>query len=429
MRIGIDARLLGPRVGGGGLGRYIEELIRNLELLESTTKRWAPPLSGESNEYVIFLRKENWEDYESKAQNFKKVLAPWRWYTLREQLHMPRVIRKQNLDLIHYPHFNIPIFAKTPFVVTIHDLNLIEYPKAGITNLDPFRFWTKYLGYRFVLSYALRNAKKIIAVSETTRQTILRRFPTSQSRIVAISLGYELGAPGGGLPRATSSGRAGMVRVPQGIVRDERARTDKSEDPRWGSELSRGATPEVRPYILAVGNAYPHKNLHGLLAAFREVLRDHPETTLVLAGPDDRFRDRVRHRTAELGIADRVKITGFVSDAELDTLYCNATAYICPSLLEGFGFPGLEAQARGTPVLASDLTVLHETFGEAALYFDPKNPGAIADAIRTVLNDAALRERLKTAGFENIKRFNWQSTAKKTLEIYRASAPHPNLVK
>ncbi len=139
MRIGIDARLFGPRTGGGGLGRYVEQLVKHSEQLD------------QKNEYVIFLRKENWKDYQPAALNFKKILAPWRWYTLAEQIKMPRLVREAKLDLIHYPHFNVPVFAKTPFVVTIHDLNLLEYPKAGITNLDPFRFSIKYLGYRFVL--------------------------------------------------------------------------------------------------------------------------------------------------------------------------------------------------------------------------------------------------------------------------------------
>lgn len=377
MRIGIDARLYGPRVGGGGLGRYVEELVRSLEMLDR------------ENEYIVFLRKENWDDYQPAAPNFRKVLAPWRWYTLAEQLHIPAVIREQKLDLIHYPHFNVPIFAKTPFVVTIHDLNLIEYPKVGITNLDPIRFWTKYLGYRFVLSHALRRAKKIIAVSETTRQAIAKRFPKTTNRLIAILLGFT---------------------EPQ-------------------TQTTKPYTLNAKPYLLAVGNAYPHKNLHGLLAAFREVLHNKPKLTLVLTGPNDRFRDRVRHRANELGITDHVKITGFVSDAELNTLYHNATAYICPSLLEGFGFPGLEAQARGTPVLAADLPVLHETFGDAALYFDPKNLTSMATAINTILDHSELRSSLVLKGEENIKRFNWQNTAKQTLTIYRTSFSRKNLVK
>ncbi len=380
MRIGIDGRLFGPRVGGGGLGRYVEQLILHLEKLD------------QENEYVIFLGRENWDDYQPIRPNFKKILAPWRWYTLAEQIKMPGLVDQARLDLIHYPHFNVPIFSRTPFVVTIHDLNLLEYPKTGVTNLDPFRFWAKYLGYRLVLSYALRRAKKIIAVSEATRQAILKKFSITTNRVVVTPLGYTLPPP-----------------------------TEANETQ---NHLLQPTTYNLQPnaYLLTVGNSYPHKNLSGLLRAFIKILAKFPDLKLILAGPEDRFRTRLKKEADSLGLTSSVVFTGFVSDAELDALYQKAAAYIMPSFLEGFGLPGLEAQARGRPVLASNLQVLKETYGPGALYFDPNQPQEMAQVILQLLSDPTLAARLVAAGQENIKRFDWSQTARKTREIYWTGA-------
>ena len=374
MRIGIDARLYGPRTGGGGLGRYVEQLVSHLEKLD------------QHNEYVVFLRDENWNEFRPTGQNFKKVRAPWRWYTLTEQIHLPRLIKKEKLDLIHYPHFNIPIFSKTPYVVTIHDLNLLLYAKTGITNLDPIRFWSKYLGFCFVLKQGLKCAKKIITVSNATRNDIVKYFPFTKDKILTIPLGYT--------------------------------KTDHVLE--TGPLITNFQLP-TSPYTLAVGNAYPHKNLNGLITSFHEVLKSFPNIKLVLVGPKDRFRYKILDQVYKLGITDNVIFTGFVDDAALIEFYKNASAYIMPSYLEGFGFPGIEAQFHNTPVLASDIPALRETFADAAIYFDPKNPYAIAHSICKILTDKNLAQTLKNNGQNNINRFNWDQTTIKTLEVYKSS--------
>lgn len=385
MRIGIDARLFGPRVGGGGLGRYVEELIRNLETLDH------------ENEYVIFLRKENWDDYQPAAPNFRKVLAPWRWYTLAEQLHMPRVIREQNLDLIHYPHFNVPIFAKTPFVVTIHDLILLEFPSIRATTLSPVRFWLKYVAYRFILRIAIRRAKKIITVSHATRDAVLKKFNVPPDHIVTIHPGFS-------------------PLISHHVIPDRDR--GSSLDSRWSLPPTTIGGGNDR-YLLAVGNAYPHKNLDGLLRAFREVLRERPDLTLVLTGPDDSFREALRTLARELQITEHVIFTGFVDGATLDTLYKNATAYIVPSLLEGFCFPGLEAQSRGVPVIASDIAAHREVFNDSVSYCNPRDPLSMRDTILELFANSTLQNTLRAHGFENCKRFSWNDAARDTITTYQ----------
>lgn len=151
-----------------------------------------------------------------------------------------------------------------------------------------------------------------------------------------------------------------------------------------------------KPYILYVGNDYPHKNLKRLILAFKKLNLDYQ---LVL-------------------------ITDFVSERQLDKLYKNASLYVYPSLHEGFGLTPLEAMARGLPVASSNATCLPEVLGQAAIYFNPLDIDDMVKKIKKVLLDEDLRERLIKRGFEQVKKYSWQKMAKQTLEIYK-SIPTP----
>lgn len=152
------------------------------------------------------------------------------------------------------------------------------------------------------------------------------------------------------------------------------------------------ALPE-KPYILYVGNAYPHKNLKRLNLAFEKIKQDGLNYELVL-------------------------ITDFVDDKELDNLYKNAALFVFPSLSEGFGLPPLEAMARGVPVVSSNATSLPEILGDAALYFNPLDINDMAEKIKKALLDENLRKKLVEKGFEQVKKYSWQKMAEKTLELY-----------
>lgn len=148
-----------------------------------------------------------------------------------------------------------------------------------------------------------------------------------------------------------------------------------------------------KPYILYVGNNYPHKNLRRLNLAFQKLIEDGLDYQLIL-------------------------VTEFVSDEELDNLYKNARLFIFPSLCEGFGLPPLEAMAKGVPVASSNATCLPEVLGDAALYFNPLDINDMADKIKKALTGEDLRKKLIQKGFEQIKKYNWQTTARETLKIY-----------
>ena len=170
MRIGIDARFVGPE--GTGLGKYTEKLILNLALLDSL------------NQYFIFLKDSNWDYLRLKSKNFEKVSANIPWYSIEEQLRMPQIYNSKNLDLVHIPHFNAPLFYRGKFIVTIHDLIHHHFKEQSTTTRNPLFFKTKRLGYRIVVKNAIRRSSKIIVPSNLIKEEILRNFKVDPAKIV-----------------------------------------------------------------------------------------------------------------------------------------------------------------------------------------------------------------------------------------------------
>ncbi len=374
MKIGIDARFFGPI--GKGLGRYTQRLIENLEKIDK------------ENKYVIFLRKENWSNYQPRNPNFKKVLAPWRWYTILEQIYMPRLIKSHDVGLMHFPHFNVPLFYKGSFVVTIHDLVLEHFPTQRATTLSPLFYKIKRVGYKIVIRAALKRARQILVPSEYTKEEIIKYFGLEPTRI---KVTYE-GCGKSDFPYYNVGSLTSEIPKKYGII---------------------------KPYILYVGNAYPHKNLERLILAFQKLSKAYQlDLRLVLVGENDYFYKRLKDTVLKLGIKNII-LAGFVRDEDLNSLYKNALFYIFPSLCEGFGLPPLEAMACGLPVASSNKTCLPEILGDAAYYFNPDSVDDIARAIEKVAIDEDLRKKLIVKGFEQIKKYSWKRMAEETLKTYR----------
>lgn len=370
MRIGIDARMLGPNVGGGGLGRYVEELVRELEQLDH------------KNRYVLFLKEVA---QVSEVVQMEKKVADIHWYTLKEQLLLPRLIDRERLDLVHFPHWNVPLFNRTPFVVTIHDLILLEEPRsAKVTTRHPLTFFLKRIGYRIVLRQALKRSRAIIAVSQYTKSAILRHFPWIPSEKIHVV--YE-----------------GLTRLPSPTPAPPRA--------------------PAPPYFLYVGNAYPHKNLEVLLRAFSIFHQQHPDIHLVLAGRKDVFYERLKRKVTKIDIDPlAIEFVQDPSDQDLANLYCRATLYLFPSRHEGFGLPPLEAMSFGVPVAAARRASLPEILGPAALWFDPDDLEEIVEVMKTGLSDTNVRQALITQGYEQVKKYSWTSMAREVLRVYKSCA-------
>lgn len=369
MRIGIDARFFGPRVGGGGLGRYVAELVQALARLDRT------------NHYVVFLKKDNFADFVPPAPNWEKRLVDVHWYTAAEQLVMPREIALAKVDIMHFPHWNVPLRCPVPFVVTIHDLILLEDPKsARATTRGPLVHAVKTVGFRLVLNNAVKKARHVIAVSEATKRAIIDHLHVPAKKISVV--------------------HNGMLQLPD------------------SSHVSLRDLGVVDPYILAVGNAYPHKNLPVALEAFAAIADRHPDLTFVLAGRHDMFVDRLLEEAAELGLEEgRFRTVALPHDDELAALYRHAKMLVFPSRIEGFGWPPLEAMLAETPVLASDIPPHQELLGGHATLLPTDDAGRWAKAMeRTLTAPPSAEERLRAR--HHVLRYSWDNAARQVQEVY-----------
>jgi len=370
MRIGIDARMFGPRVGGGGLGRYVEQLVRELASIDR------------QNRYLLFLKKDNAPDAHTGNPNFETRVADIHWYTAREQFHLGRLIDREKLDLVHFPHWNVPRFLKTPFIVTVHDLILLEEPRsAKATTKHPLVYALKYAGFKEVLRHALYASKKIVAVSEYTKSAIIKFFPDVPSEKITV--------------------------IYEGVT--ELSPTSSTTP----------YSPPPTPYLLYVGNAYPHKNLESLLHAFSFFHRLHPEVKLVLAGRDDIFYQRLRKECDEIALPpESVQFVMNPTDGQLHDLYHGASVYVFPSRVEGFGLPALEAMQAGVPVAASRAGSLPEILADAAVYFHPDDIEEMVEVLEETLTNAELRHTLVEKGAKRVQQFSWHTMAEQCLAVY-----------
>jgi len=379
----------------GGHGRYLRELIRHLEQLDS------------KNRYTIILQPEGFFSYTPSNPNFRAISTDTHWYTFSEQTKFLRLLNKIRADLVHFPHWNIPLGYRKPFIVTIHDLILIEHPTSAASTRNPLFYWTKYLIFRTILKSALNRAEQIITVSEFTKNQIEEHFPYLDTPITPIH-------------------NAATTRSNQQSAISNKTNYQSCAGPRSGIPITN--------YYLYIGTAYPHKNLSLLLHAFHQFgIRYGRTHKLILAGAKNKFYERLfKTDTARtmLEQGDLVFIDS-PNDETLETLYQNATAVVCPSLIEGFGLPPLEAAVRGVPAICSNIPAHQEIMTDAACYFSPfikegqgehlKNQqstiNSLISALHRLTTDNNHRYLLSLKSRKHAKNFSWQKTAEKTLTV------------
>lgn len=378
MRIGIDARFYGIT----GIGRYVKNLISELEKLDK------------KNEYVIFLRKENFAKYQPQNPNFSKILANYSWYSFKEQMMMPAKIFTQKVDLMHFPHFNIPIFWPGKFVLTIHDLIHQQYSTAKNTTRPKPVYFFKKLAYLGTIRWAAKRAQKIFVPSKDTKKDVVGELKVDSEKIVVTYEGLDL------------------------IFARNREQGTRNEEvlERYGI---------CKPYILYVATMYPHKNIERLLGAFQKLKNLALNLKLVLVGKVDSFSRRIKKKVEQMGLSSQVSLPnfdapgGYISDEDLKVFYQNASAYIFPSLKEGFGIPILEAWVHDLPVIGSNVSCIPEIGGNAVLYFDPYDINDMVKKIKQVLSDEKVREDLVRKGNERLKKFSWRRMGEQTLKVYQ----------
>jgi glycosyltransferase involved in cell wall biosynthesis len=299
------------------------------------------------------------------------VASPYR----RIPFSFPSLARRESAALAHLHYFTSPRLS-CPAVVTVHDISYTRAPEL-FSGRDRMLF-------RFVRG-SLRRAARVIAVSEFTRADVCGRYGLDPGKVVAI--------PNGVSPR--------FQPLPDAAARvRERFGIDK-------------------PYLLCVGALQPRKNVPLAIEAYARLSGRGTECELVIAGGDRGGRLDVLDAILRTRLTGSVHLVGHVEDDVLPALYSAARALVFPSLYEGFGLPALEAMASGTPVIASNTTGLAEAVGDAGLTVDPRSVDELAEAMRRVLGDEELRQRLVAAGHARAASFTWARAAGATAGVYR----------
>jgi glycosyltransferase involved in cell wall biosynthesis len=359
-RLVIDAR-----ESGTSTGRYVDKLVEYLARLK-------PPFE------VVVLAKPRRIDYlQGIAPDFNIQAADYKEFGFAEQFGLKRRIKGLHPDVVHFAKDHQPVFYRGRVVTTMHDLTTMRFTNPAKHRLV---FWFKQLVYKWVVKRVARKSSAILTPSEFTKKDVVRYSGVGPEKITVTHLAADA-----------------ITDTPEPIV-----------------------GLEGKQFLVYVGRPTPHKNLERLVDAFIKLRANHPQLMLVLAGKKDANYQRIETNIKARGVRG-VYFSGFVSEGRLRWLYENCSAYVFPSLSEGFGLPGLEAMMHGAPVVASNATCLPEIYGDAAHYFDPENAQAIADAINEVLTDKDLRAELIGRGRAQAKKYSWRRMAEQTLDVYKAA--------
>jgi glycosyltransferase involved in cell wall biosynthesis len=360
VRIAVDAKLLANP--GTGIGRYTRELLSHMTAM--------------GHEWLLYGERP----FFSELTGSERVLARFGsaeegslkglWWS---QFVYRRWARRDAADLFWSPRHHLPLLlpAGLPRVVTVHDMVWRQFPQT----MPRRRLWLE----RALMGPSLRSADRIICVSRFTASELFRYYPSAMGRCRVIHCGVE---------------RHAVVSRPS-IELPER-------------------------FMLFVGTPEPRKNLPRLLRALSGLKEDPVVPPLLVVGSGGWGQEDLPGLVASLGLEDRVLLAGYLGDAELEWVYSKASALLMPSLYEGFGLPALEAMGHGVPVVAASTAALPEVVGGAGLMVNPFSEADIAEAVRRLMHDAALRADLSKRSLERARAFSWRRAAEETLAVFEA---------
>jgi glycosyltransferase involved in cell wall biosynthesis len=373
MRVAFDIR----RAGDFGIGTYIRNIINHLARIDGDT------------EYLLIGQPSHLREFDPLPENF--TLFPYSSDpgSFHTHLHLPFLLHKRGVDLLHMPWFYAPAVLPARLIITVHDLTDVLSPPPGISS-------TFQAGRLFFARRALARADRILAVSHASKRELSRVFDVPEEKIEVVYNALDE--------------RFVREPIPQGADRI----------------LERHAVTD--PFVLYAGNIKPQKNLPRLIEAFavaKADLRDHPvysNLKLLLIGDSAEEHSDLRRAVLRSRVQADVRFLGFVPHPVLRVFYSRARAFLFPSLYEGFGLPPLEAMAHGAPVLTSSVSSLPEVFSQAALLVNPENVFEIARGIRQILTEDELRETLIRRGYELVRKYSWERSAEQVREIYHSVA-------
>ncbi|KKQ78830.1 MAG: Glycosyl transferase group 1 [Parcubacteria group bacterium GW2011_GWC2_38_7] len=333
-----------------------------------------------NNELILFSDKglNHLPEFTDKAKI--RVLGWPRSPILWTLLRLPLSLFAKSVDLLFMPVQYVPYFCPTKVVCTVHDLAFITHP----SYFKPL----KRILYSKMTTYSVKKACRIIAVSQSTKNDLVKYYRIKPEKITVICHGYN---------RDLFKEKFSLEVIKK--TKDKYGLADKN-------------------YILYVGELQPRKNITTLIKAFNSVKDSITKYHLVIVGRKGWYYEDIFKHVENYKLHDRIIFTGYVPEKDLPVLMNQAKVFVYPSLYEGFGLPVIEAMACGAPVITSNVSSLPEVAGDAAILVDPYNVDDIANAIYNVINDKELRESLIYKGLKRAKEFSWEKAAKETLEVF-----------
>lgn len=359
-RFGYDPKTGLPRRVGSG--EYCFQLLLNLNRIDK------------KNHYIIYLPQNPTVDLPNESANWRyKIVRPRKIWTLIG-LSLEFLFKRSKPDIFFSPTHYLPIITPRHCAISVLDLSYIHFPELfKKSDLNQLASWTKY---------SARKASRVFTISESSKDDIIKEYGVSEDKVIVTYPGVR---------EASSIKRQALsmdeIKKKYGIKKD---------------------------YILFVGTLQPRKNIARLIEAFSKIKKD---IELIIVGKKGWLYEEILNAPKKFGIQDKVRFLDSVTDEELPSFYKNAVCFALPSLYEGFGLPVLEAMRYGCPVITSNISSLPEAGGDAALYVNPQSVNDIKNNLESIVSDKELRERLIEKGYEQVKKFSWEKTAKETLRV------------
>lgn len=357
---------------GGGIGRLVRDLVYALANYDTETD-YRLFVAGVANNAMSTPPGNNftWRTTQLSPTWLARI-----WHRLKVPLKVEAFT--DNIDLYHATNFVLPPTRKhTKTIVTVHDLSFIRVPEAATPRLKAY--------LNAVVPLSIKRADHIIADSAATQKDLIELYRIKPEKISVLLSGVnECFRP----------------------IDDLTSIQDKYNLPEG-------------PYIFSVGTVQPRKNYERVVDSLARLRAAKIDIDLVIAGGKGWLEGPLYRKIEETGLTEHVHMLGFVHDEDLPALYSGANCVAFPSLYEGFGFPVLESMACGTPVITSNISSLPEVAGEAALMVNPKNTDELVYALRRVIEDQTLREKMIADGFQQAAKFTWQASAQSLVRIYR----------
>ncbi len=353
-----------------GIGRYVSQLA------QAMARQLTP-----DEQLILYYdpaQPSRWQLPEQSA-NVQWVATAVSPFSLAQQWRIPRLLRQIQADAYHSPYYLMPYRTPLPTIVTIYDLTPQLFPHYVSSRAR--------LLFRLTTQLAMRQANRIISISQATSRDLKQYYPFTAPIIASIPL-----AP------------------------------DPQFHPQSASEIARVRLHFDLPekYVLYFGINKPHKNLVNLLQAWQLLAEQTPDIPLIIAGAWDSRYPEAKLEVEVLGLQNKVRFLGPINSPDVPPLYGGALMFVFPSRYEGFGLPVVEAMACGTAVACANTSSLPEVGGDAVLYFNPNNVEEMAQQIGRLLTDQSLRENLSHRGLAQARRFSWHKAAAQTLSLYRS---------